>query len=146
MLPTTVYFLILSATCLFAFVRGGREERIVAATAIAASLLTILLLSPLERRYGHLEWGVMAVDLGVLLVFVALALRSRRFWPLWIAGVQLTTNLAHAIKAINAALLPTVYLVAAQFWVYPILVILFVATLRHPSRKAPPLSNRGSGA
>ena len=34
----------------------------------------------------------MLVDLAVLAGFVTVALRSKRFWPLWVAGLQLTTS------------------------------------------------------
>ncbi len=131
MLPVHFYLLILAGVCAFAILRGGIEERVVAITSIVATAATVLLISPIERRYGNVEMGVMAVDLVVLAVYVGLALWSRRFWPLWVAGIQLTTSVSHAIKAINIALLPSAYAVAAQFWVYPILLILFVATLRH---------------
>lgn len=136
MLPAIFYFALLTLVCTFALVRGGREEKIVAVTAIAASLASAFLLPPLETRYGEVEAGIFLVDTVVLVIFVGLALRSRRFWPLWIAGIQLTTNFSHLIKAVNASLLPAAYAVAAQFWVYPILLILFVATWRTAHKRA----------
>ncbi|MEN3972113.1 hypothetical protein WJS89_05475 [Sphingomicrobium sp. XHP0235] len=130
MLPVQLYFTILAIVCAFAIWRGGVEERIVAVTSIVASLGSLWIIPPIDLRYGRTEMGVMAIDLAVLFVYIALALRSRRYWPLWVAGIQLTTSLSHAIKAVNVDLLPAAYAVAAQFWVYPILLILFVATLR----------------
>lgn len=135
MLPAQIYFLVLALVCAFAIARGGREERVVAITSIVASLATLLLLSPFEQRFERIEIGAAIVDLAVLAIFVGLALRSRRFWPLWVAGIQMTTSFAHIIKAVNIELLPAAYLVAAQFWVYPILLILFVATLRTPRKR-----------
>ena len=51
--------------------------------------------------YAHVEGGALLVDLAVLAAFVAVALRSDRFWPLWVAGLQLTTSVAHFLKAID---------------------------------------------
>ena len=50
---------------------------------------------------------------------------SDRFWPLWVAGLQLIDSMSHLMKAIDADLLPTAYGAAERFWSYPILFILF---------------------
>jgi len=76
----------------------------------------------------------MLVDLGVLAAFVAVALRSKRFWPLWVAGLQLTTSIGHLLKGIDQDLLPRAYGAALQFWSYPILLILAVGTYRSHQR------------
>ncbi|MCJ7421564.1 hypothetical protein [Sphingomicrobium astaxanthinifaciens] len=134
MLPPLVYTLILLAVCGYAFVAGGREHKVVASVSVIASIVTVVVMGPVERRYGGVEMGVLLVDLAVLAVYVALALRSDRFWPLWVAGLQLTTSFSHAAKAVNLALLPQAYAAAARFWVYPILLILLIATVRHALR------------
>jgi hypothetical protein len=73
----------------------------------------------------------MLVDIIALGLFVAVALKSRSFWPLWIAGLQLTTSFAHAMKAIDVnGLGPQAYAAAERFWSYPILIILIVGTWR----------------
>ncbi len=76
----------------------------------------------------------MLVDLGVLAGFIAVALRSERFWPLWIAGLQLTTSIGHMLKGVDQDLLPRAYGAALQFWSYPILLILAVGTYRSHQR------------
>ena len=76
----------------------------------------------------------MLVDLGVLAGFIVVALRSERFWPLWIAGLQLTTSIGHLLKGVDQDLLPRAYGAALQFWSYPILVILAVGTYRRSQR------------
>ena len=77
---------------------------------------------------------MMLVDLGVLAGFVVVALRSERFWPLWVAGLQLTTSIGHLLKGVDQDLLPRAYGAALQFWSYPILVILAVGTYRSHRR------------
>ena len=83
--------------------------------------------SPLNRMYVHVEGGALAVDLAVLVAFIVVALHSDRFWPLWVAGLQLTTSIAHFLKAIDPHLIPQAYGLAVRFWSYPI--------LDHPRRR-----------
>ena len=126
--------LLLIAVAFYAFWRGGRDERIVAVTCVLGALLTHLSISPLAQRYDQIELGIFLVDLGVLAGFTAVALRSDRFWPLWAAGLQLTTILGHLLKGANQDLLPQAYGAALQFWSYPILLILAVGTYRAHQR------------
>ena len=125
---------LLLAVCIYAWLRGGSDERIVAATCLAGTVATLLAISPLHQRYAGVEEGLMLVDLGVLAGFIVVALRSERFWPLWIAGLQLTTSIGHLLKGVDQDLLPRAYGAALQFWSYPILVILAVGTYRRSQR------------
>ena len=115
-------------------IRGRADERMVAGVCIAASVISVAVLSPMSVRYTTIEEGEVAVDLVVLAVFLLVALRSDRFWPLWIAGLQLTTILAHLLKAIDFKLLPFAYGAAERFWSYPILVIIAVGAWRQHRR------------
>jgi len=121
---------LLLAVCLYAWFRGGRDERLVAATCLAGTAATMLVISPLRHRYSGVEAGLMLVDLAVLAGFIAVALRSKRFWPLWVAGLQLTTSLGHILKGLDQDLVPRAYGAALQFWSYPILLLLAVGTFR----------------
>jgi hypothetical protein len=97
--------------------------------------------SPLTVRYSGVEFGLVLIDLAVLATFVFVALRSSSFWPLWVAGLQLTSSMAHLMKAVDFQLLPEAYGAAAALWSYPILIILAVGTWRHHRRM-----QRGLGA
>ncbi|HKC02755.1 MAG TPA: hypothetical protein VKC17_05565 [Sphingomicrobium sp.] len=141
MLPRYFYWSLLVLICVFALWRGRRDERIVALACICASVASLLVLSTQTARYSRVEFGLLFVDLTTLAVFVAVALRSHRFWPLWIAGLQLTTSMAHILKALDLDLLPYAYGAAARFWSYPILVILFVGAWR--AHRRPPTDLEG---
>ena len=94
----------------------------------------MLVISPLRHRYAGVEEGLLLVDLAVLAGFITVALRSKRFWPLWVAGLQLTTSLGHILKGVDQDLLPQAYVAALQFWSYPILIVLAVGTFRTDRR------------
>jgi hypothetical protein len=85
-------------------------------------------------RYSGVELGLFAIDAAVLAGFVAVALQSPRFWPLWVAGLQLTSSTSHLLKAVDIHLLPKAYGAAVALWSYPILVILAIGTWRGQRR------------
>lgn len=129
-----LFRLLLIATAIYAFIRGGRDERLTAAICIVGAVVTHIVISPLHQRFQGVETAVMVVDLAVLAGFVAIALRSDRFWPLWMAGVQLTTVMGHAMKQVDSALLPRAYAASLGFWAYWTLAILAVGVWRHHRR------------
>ena len=135
MLSPLQYWIILLAVAAYAFARGRIDERSAAVICIAATIATRLVHSPLNERFAGVEIGVLAVDLLALAGFVAIALRSERFWPLWVAGLQLTTIVGHLLKAIHLDLVPHAYAAAARLWVYPIFLIIVVGTWRSHQRR-----------
>ena len=133
----TVFRVFLPLVTLYAFLRGSRDEQYVGIICVVGTLATSLVLSPLGERFQSVEMSVIAVDLAVLAGFVIVALRSERFWPLWVAGLQLTTMLGHLVKGIDSDLLPRAYGTALGFWAYPIVFILAIGTWRsHKKRLA----------
>ena len=135
MLRYLLYTMLLFAVCGYAFWRGRGDERLTAGVCITASVASLILLGPARLRYSGVELGVLAVDLLALAAFTYVALRSERFWPLWISGLQLTTSVGHVLKAIEPGLLPMAYGAALRLWSYPILLILLVGTWRGYKRR-----------
>lgn len=129
-----LYWSMLILICGFAFRRGRRYERIGAAICLGGSAATLFVHALSRVDYVGIAQGDMAIDFAVLAGFVAIALRSDRFWPLWIAGFQLTSSTAHLMKAIDQSLIPQAYAAAERFWSYPILLILAVGCWRQYRR------------
>ena len=127
-LRVLLYNALLIGACGYAWLRGQRDERITAATCVAATVASFALVT--ELRFSGLEIGVLAVDLATLGVFVAVALRSERFWPLWVSGLQLTASISHLLKLVEPKLMPFAYAAAEAAWSYPILIILAIGTWR----------------
>src|SRR4051812_43957396 len=99
-----IFWGILLITCGYALWRGRKYEQLAAVICIAASVSSVLARAPLHQRYAGLEIGDLIIDSAVLLAFVVIALRSDRFWPLWVAGLQLTISLSHIFKAVDVGL------------------------------------------
>jgi hypothetical protein len=121
---------LLTLACGSALSRGRTDERITAIVCVLASILTALVLSPVNTRYTGVESGELVIDVAALAAFVFVALRSDRFWPLWVAGLQLTTSMSHLLKAVDLGLWSKAYAAAEKFWSYPILIILVIGTWR----------------
>ena len=105
------------------------DEKLAAIACVLAIVATRAAISPVAERYTGVETGLLGIDLALLAAFVAIALRSERFWPLWIAGLQLTNSMAHLMKVVDSDLMPRAYAAAAVFWSYPILLIIIVTLL-----------------
>ncbi len=125
-----LFAFLLFGSCGYASLYGRQDARIVGAVCITASLASLAVAS----RYNGVEFGIFAIDLLSLSAFVFVALRSDRFWPLWVSGFQITAILGHVLKAIQLDLVPIAYAVSLRFWAYPILIVLAVATWRDRQR------------
>ena len=136
MLDPLSYWLLLTGVTGYALMRGRADEQVAAVVCVVATIATVLVNSPLTRRFTGVEFGVLVVDLMTLAAFIAIALRTKRFWPLWVAGLQLTSTFAHVLKAIHFDLLPQVYAAAERFWVYPIFLLIILGTWRSSQREA----------
>lgn len=129
-----LFRILLALVAIYAFVRGSADERRVGLILVVGVIATHLAWSPLSERFHGLETHVMAVDIVVFAGFLWVALRSERFWPLWIAGLQLTTILGHILKAVDLQLFSRAYGAALMVWGYPILLILAIGTWRNARR------------
>ena len=98
MLRVLFYFSLLIGVAAYALWRGRRDERIAALTCVVASLASFVLLVAHTADYANLELGVAMIDFAALVAFTWIALKSSRFWPLWVAGLQLTSILGHALR------------------------------------------------
>jgi hypothetical protein len=135
MLSPPIYYTILFLVSAFAFWCGRTDERVAAAICVLATFASNIVYEP-RGAYAGVEIGVFLVDAATFAGFALIALRSERFWPLWLAGFQLTTVFSHLLKAIELDLMPQAYAAAARFWVYPIFLIIVVGTWRSYRRRA----------
>ena len=134
MIHVYVFVCLLIGTCAYALMRGGAPERIVGAAFLFAAVASSLAPSRLPVRFFEAELGVMVVDIVLLLVLFAIALRADRFWPLFLAAFQLDAVGAHLVKWYDPELLRVAYVVMIVGWSYPMLLLLAIGTWRHRRR------------
>lgn len=125
--------IILALCAVYAFVRGGAPERVVAAAFMAAAAATYIAW-PLHGRFHDIEFGLLLIDAGLLVVLLAVALWANRFWPIWIASFQLFALLVHIARAYQQDVLPIVYYAVLSFMAYPMLAMLAIGTTCHFQR------------
>lgn len=132
-LNMVVYNMLLIGCCAFALWRGGPPEKIGAIVLTVASFLTFGVASDSET-FQSVEAGISVVDLLCLIAFLALALRADRFWPLWVAALQLMGTAGHAARFVDPDIVDRTYAFMLAVWAYPMILLMFVGTLRHRQR------------
>lgn len=113
-----IFWLLTLLACAYAALAGGREGRWVVGLIIGASILTI----PASRsgaHFGQLELWVFAVDCALLVGLYAVALTSRRWWPIWMTGFHLIAVLSHLSTTVAHGFVANIYFAAATFWALP---------------------------
>ncbi|ODU67767.1 MAG: hypothetical protein ABT11_19110 [Novosphingobium sp. SCN 66-18] len=125
-------FLLLS--CAYAFLRGGLPERITGILLLAGDLLSVLAVSEQPTRFHREEFGLLAVDCSLFVVLWWISVRSTRWWPLFLAGLQLDAVIAHGMRLFASDVMPISYLNAVALWSYPMLAALVAGACRHQRR------------
>jgi hypothetical protein len=109
--------------CGGAFWKGDREQQIAAGGLLLGWVFTLLLRDP---RWQGAQWGAFAVDVAFLALLVALALTTRRFWPLAAAAFQLLAVVTHTARVLDASLGGWAYATAEVIWTQLVLVAMGV--------------------
>jgi len=126
--------LMISSTA-FAFWRGGPPEKVAAIIFTLGAYYTAAMFSG-STRFQSVEVGVLVVDVFVLIAMIALALRADRFWPLWLAALQLVGTAAHGARFVDPNLAGRTYAFLLAVWAYPSVLMIFAGTWRHQKRLA----------
>ena len=83
----------------FAFLKGDEPERIAAGTYVVGWFASLLIQS--DGAVGGTQWGLMGIDVVMLAVFVALAWKSRRAWPVWVSALQSLIVMSHVLTLVD---------------------------------------------
>ena|ERR1700761_5471466 len=129
-----IFYLMLLGSCGYAIWRGGPPERIIGGLLISAALLTLMVGHP--TQYSHVELGVFAIDISLLLALIWVALKADRLWPMVLAALHLDSTAVHILKLFDTELIGVTYAVMIVVWSYPMLLVLAIGTLRHQRRVA----------
>ena len=124
------FLMMLTSVAALACWRGQRDEQCAAAICILGSVLTAAGSDLPQVRFSNFNVLNFVVDLGVFLAFLAIALRSSRFWPLWVAGLQLTGTSIHLMILADPVVIGRAFGAALAFWSYPILLLIGIGAWR----------------
>jgi hypothetical protein len=97
----------LAVTAAVVLWRGRRPERLAISVVAIGWGLTRLV----ERRESWFvpQYGMMAIDGFILVVFVAMAFHYDRYWTIWVAAFQAVAELTHFAFLINPRALYRAY-------------------------------------
>lgn len=130
------YWTILALCALYVCWRGGAAEKVGIGIVVVGSVTTTLSASTsLNMRFHSIEMGMFVVDVVVFFAFLALALAADRFWPLWVAGLQLVGTLSHTLVLASSHVVAWAYAVTQALWAYPILLLIVLGAARHHRRR-----------
>jgi hypothetical protein len=130
MLRVVFFYLLLASVVILATWRGRRDERLAAAICVIGTALTVYAGDALPVRFKTFDQLAFLIDLGVFFGFLAIALRSERYWPLWVAGLQLTAITIHPMMVISPDMPAKVFGAALALWSYPILILIGIGAWR----------------
>lgn len=119
-------FWILTLTCCgFAALFGGRSGRAIAVIYLVAVAATSLATrDPAAWANPHLP--ALAVDLGLLLALLWVAMRSDRWFPLWFTGFHLVALVSHLAAVLAPGFAPKLYFLLQSMWSVPMLLALLI--------------------
>lgn len=117
--------------CLYAIRCGGGPERIIGATILATVVADPILHLALSVRFVSVDPTHLIIDVARFGAFTLVALRANRFWPIWLAGLQMLALGAHLTREMELSIHPVVYAVMKAMWSYGMVALLVFATRNH---------------
>lgn len=110
----------------FAFLKGDEPERIGGAVYLVAWFASMLVQD--DSQLHGVQWGMFAIDTLGLLVYGALAWKSRRAWPVWVCALQLLAVMSHVMSMVDIRPPAASFYTVLNLASYGILVALAVGT------------------
>lgn len=109
------------SVCALAVWKGRDEERLAAGGLLANWSLSMMVF---QARSNDIQWPIIATDSALFALYLWIALRSARYWPLFIASFALLVLVTHLAHGLDPAISGWAYLTAELFWSYLILIAL----------------------
>lgn len=129
-----LYILVLTAASSYVLARGDRDIRVAALLIIATSVVTLVNYRAISGTFAWVQPWLLVVEGVALVVVLAIAFRSSRFWPLVFAATQIATLLSLLTPLFGRGLVSYALGVAQGMWAYPQLLVLVLATIRGRNR------------
>jgi hypothetical protein len=129
-----IYFIVMTGCVASVSKFGQREEWTALLGAAAASILSPIVQ---QNEFKSTEFGIMAVDLALLVWLTAISLRSDRYWPLFAAGFHLAGCSVHFAPMVGARFSGLAYGYAAIGSAYFVLTAIAIGALLEARPQAP---------
>jgi Flp pilus assembly pilin Flp len=120
-LAQTIFWLSLIVSVAICWRYGEKPELAGSAIMVGGAILSVAAVSDFVGSFTRIEYGLIAVDVAVLVALYALMLRSNRFWPIWASAFQTAAMLTHATTVLAPATVPAGYALLQGFWAYPVI-------------------------
>jgi len=101
--------------CVLAVWRGSDDERLASAGLLAAWAISMV---AFRAKSEDTQWAIFAIDFSLFALYLFIALRSVRFWPLFLAGFGLLMVITHLAHAFDTGISGWAYWTAARVWNY----------------------------
>jgi hypothetical protein len=128
------FMTLLALTTSYAFWAGGGPERVGTAVYALSVPVTHLALLASNQHWRNLEIGVLIVDATTFVIFVLIALRADRFWPIWVSALLGIALLGHLARFVTPDTYWRAYAKVLVMWSYPILALMVLGTFLHWKR------------
>jgi hypothetical protein len=129
-----LYTFILLVTVAFILGCGEWEERIIVVTMLAVGYGTYLIFTRWGHSFDTFSMALVVNETVLLIVSVIVAYRSKRFWPLPFAALEVAVFLSLLAPLFGRNLVSYAMGVAQGLWAYPQLIILALAVVRTRNR------------
>jgi len=116
-----LFWLFATVCCGYALIFGKRDGRLAASMIVAAVLLSWWAQN-VQQEWKVINLPVMLDDLGLWIGMLALMVRSRRYWPIWMAAAQSLTVASHLATLIAPAFAQKSYAALTTVWAIPCLL------------------------
>lgn len=130
-----LYFVALTA-CVAVVSRYGQKDEWGA--LIGVVLASLISPSVQRHEFQSIEFGIMAVDMALLLWLTAISLRSNRLWPLFAAGFHLAGCSVHLAPIAGARFSGLAYGYASIGSAYFVLSAIAIGALLEARPKTAP--------
>lgn len=127
MLLSIAFNVALLFICAYLWRSGGRTGRWGVLIVLAATVLTVIA-GFVGAKFDKIEPLLFAADALVLCGMVALAIFSRRRWPIWASAMQLNCVAGHIVAAIAPVTVAKVYYAMETAWALPVLLAMVGGT------------------
>ena len=109
MLIAILFWVMTLSACGYAAFLGGWEGKWTTALIVSATFGTFISEAVINLNWRQTNSLVFAVDLAMLVGMYVIAVKSRRWWPLWVAAFQLNSVAAHLATVLSPAFSAAVY-------------------------------------